>query len=123
MPPRYDASPAVFRDYPLRFLVCLILIPVFGVGLVLLGVWWIIARSTRLIVDEVRATLTSGILSKQVTEVQLSSIRTVKIDKTLVDRIFDVGTVSVFTSGDAPELVVKGMPYPEGLAKALRREV
>jgi uncharacterized membrane protein YdbT with pleckstrin-like domain len=123
MPPRYDASPAVFRDYPLRFLVCLILIPVFGVGLVLLGVWWIIARSTRLIVDEVRATLTSGILSKQVTEVQLSSIRTVKIDKTLVDRIFDVGTVSVFTSGDAPELVVKGMPDPEALAKALRREV
>ena len=46
MPPRYDASPAVFRDYPLRFLVCLILIPVFGVGLVLLLVWWIIARST-----------------------------------------------------------------------------
>jgi uncharacterized membrane protein YdbT with pleckstrin-like domain len=123
MPPRYDASPAVFRDYPLRFLVCLILIPVFGVGLVLLGVWWIIARSTRMTVDEVRATLTSGILSKQVTEVQLSSIRTVKIDKTLVDRIFDVGTVSVFTSGDAPELVVKGMPDPEALAKALRREV
>jgi uncharacterized membrane protein YdbT with pleckstrin-like domain len=123
MPPRYDASPAVFRDYPLRFLVCLILIPVFGVGLVLLLVWWIIARSTRMTVDEVRATLTSGILSKQVTEVQLSSIRTVKIDKTLVDRIFDVGTVSVFTSGDAPELVVKGMPDPEALAKALRREV
>jgi uncharacterized membrane protein YdbT with pleckstrin-like domain len=122
MPPRYDASPAVFRDYPLRFLVCLILIPVFGAGLVLLGIWWIIARSTRLTVDEVRATLTSGILSKQVTEVQLSSIRTVKIDKTLVDRIFDVGTVSVFTSGDAPELVVKGMPDPEALAKALRRE-
>ena len=123
MPPRYDASPAVFRDYPLRFLVCLILIPVFGVGLVLLGIWWIIARSTRLTVDEVRATLTSGILSKQVTEVQLSSIRTVKIDKTLVDRIFDVGTVSVYTAGDAPELVVKGMPDPEALAKALRREV
>ncbi len=122
MPPRYDASPAVFRDYPLRFLVCLILIPVFGLGLVILFVWWIIARSTRMTVDEVRATLTSGILSKQVTEVQLSSIRTVKIDKTLVDRIFDVGTVSVFTSGDAPELVVKGMPDPEALAKALRRE-
>jgi uncharacterized membrane protein YdbT with pleckstrin-like domain len=123
MPPRYDASPAVFRDYPLRFLVCLILIPVFGLGLVILAVWWIIARSTRMTVDEVRATLTSGIFSKQVTEVQLSSIRTVKIDKTLVDRIFDVGTVSVFTSGDAPELVVKGMPDPEALAKALRREV
>jgi uncharacterized membrane protein YdbT with pleckstrin-like domain len=122
MPPRYDASPAVFRDYPLRFLVCLILIPVFGLGLVILFVWWIIARSTRMTVDEVRATLTSGILSKQVTEVQLSSIRTVKIDKTLVDRIFDVGTVSVFTSGDSPELVVKGMPDPEALARALRRE-
>jgi uncharacterized membrane protein YdbT with pleckstrin-like domain len=122
MPPRYDASPAVFRDYPLRFLVCLILIPVFGLGLVILAVWWIIARSTRMTVDEVRATLTSGILSKQVTEVQLSSIRTVKIDKTLVDRIFDVGTVSVFTSGDTPELVVRGMPDPEALARALRRE-
>ena len=122
MPPRYDASPAVFRDYPLRFLLCLILIPVFGLGLVLLLGWWIVARSTRMTVDEVRATLTSGILSKQVIEVQLSSIRTVKIDKTLVDRIFDVGTVSVFTSGDAPELVVKGMPDPEALAKALRRE-
>jgi uncharacterized membrane protein YdbT with pleckstrin-like domain len=122
MPPRYDASPAVFRDYPMRFLVCLILIPVFGLGLVILAVWWIIARSTRMTVDEVRATLTSGIFSKQVTEVQLSSIRTVKIDKSFVDRIFDVGTVSVFTSGDAPELVVKGMPDPEALAKALRRE-
>lgn len=122
MPPRYDASPAVFRDYPMRFLVCLVLIPVFGAGLVLLAIWWIIARSTRLTVDEIRATLTRGILSKEVIEIQLSSIRTVKIDKTLVDRIFDVGTVSVFTAGDTPEIVVNGMPDPEALAKALRRE-
>ncbi len=60
------------------------------------------------------------LLSKEHTEIELSSIRTVKIDQSLLDRMLDVGTLRIYTAGDTPELEMKGLPEPAKLREVLR---
>lgn len=116
---RYQANPSMFKSRPLTFLLCVILIPV-GIGIVALLIWWLINRATTVTVDEDRIALDKGLLAKEHTEIELSSIRTVKVDQSLLDRMLDVGTLRIYTAGDKPELEMKGLPDPADLRAALR---
>jgi len=89
-------------------------------GLVWLLVWYIKNRCTLVTVGDERILLSQGVFAKERIEVELSSIRTVEIDQTLVDRIFNVGILKIYTAGDRPELKQGGMPDPERLRSALR---
>ncbi|MDQ0317451.1 PH domain-containing protein [Amorphus orientalis] len=119
MPVRYQAHPSMFKSRPLTFILCVILIPL-GIGIVALVVWWLIHRTTTVTVDGDRVALDRGILSKEHTEIELQSIRTVKVDQSLPDRLLNVGTLRIYTAGDRPEMEVKGLPDPEALRAALR---
>ncbi|WP_018699396.1 PH domain-containing protein [Amorphus coralli] len=119
MPPRYQAHPSMFKSHPLLFILCVILIPAV-IGIVALVVWWLFNRATTVTVDDDRISLDKGLLAKEHTEIELSSIRTVKIDQSLLDRILDVGTLRVYTAGDVPELQMKGLPEPARLREVLR---
>ena len=48
----YDAHPAMFRAHPFWFVVYIILIPAFGLGLLLLLYWYIETRQKRVTVLE-----------------------------------------------------------------------
>lgn len=117
---RYQANPSMFRSRPLTFIICVILIPV-GVGILALLIWWLFNRATTITVDDERIALDKGLLAKEHTEIELDSIRTVKVDQSLFDRILDVGTLRIYTAGDQPELQMKGLPNPSDLREALRR--
>lgn len=119
MPVRYQAHPSMFRSKPLLFILCVILIPV-GIGIVALVVWWMIHRTTTVTVDDDRVALDRGLLSKEHTEIELDSIRTVKVDQSVLDRLMNVGTLRIYTAGDRPEMEIKGLPDPEDLRSALR---
>jgi len=54
-----------------------------------------------------------GLLNKRRKEVTLANIRAVEVYQTLFNRIFDVGEVKVYTTGDHPEIVVRGLPQPQ----------
>ncbi|MEM7693283.1 MAG: PH domain-containing protein [Pseudomonadota bacterium] len=115
----YQEHPKMFADEPGRFMLAVLLIPVV-VGALWL-VWWTIqTRCTRLTVGDERVILSRGVFAKERLEIELSSIRTVQIDQSFVDRIFNCGILKVYTAGDSPELQVGGMPDPERLRGALR---
>lgn len=115
----YDEHPTMFADEPGRFILMVILIP-FIVGIVWGLFWYIQLRCTRLIIQSDRVKLSRGVFNKEQMEIEHRSIRTVQIDQTFVDRIFNCGILKIYTAGDNPELVVKGMPDPERLRQALR---
>ncbi len=117
--PLYKAHPTMFADEPGRFVLACLLIPV-GVGIVWLIVWWIINRSTLVTIDDERVTFRRGIFSKENIEVEMGSIRTVRVDQTFVDRIFDCGILKVYTTGDSPDIDQGGLPDPTKLRMALR---
>ena len=109
----YKDSPAMFRNRPLLFLVCCALIP-FGIGALILLVWWIRCLGISLVVTDKRVTLRRGLLSKATNDVLIADIRNVKIEQSMWQRIFGVGKVAVSTSGQADmEIEVQGLPAPE----------
>ena len=115
----YEAHPRMFADEPLWFVVAVLLVPT-GIGVVWLAYWYIRNRCTVVTVTEERVQLSRGILAKERIEVELATVRTVRIDQTFIDRIFNVGILKVYTAGDNPEIMQKGLPDPASLRTALR---
>ena len=109
----YQDHPAMFRNRPVLFLVCCALIP-FGIGIVVLLAWWLHCQATSLLITESSVTLRKGLLSKSTNDVLIADIRNVRIEQTMWQRIFGVGSVAVSTSGQADmEIEVHGVPAPE----------
>jgi uncharacterized membrane protein YdbT with pleckstrin-like domain len=115
----YQDSPAMFRNRPVLFLACCALIP-FGIGLVVLLVWWLRCLATTLVITDRRVTLRKGLLSKSTNDVLIADIRNVQVRQSLLQRIFGVGAVAVSTSGQGDmEIEVHGMPAPDRIKAIL----
>jgi uncharacterized membrane protein YdbT with pleckstrin-like domain len=142
----YDAHPAMFRNHPLGFLLlwALLLGPVVlllafrdeivalgdfppvlllggsGLGAILLLYWFLKTRATRLRVTGDQVHLEQGLLSKQHIDLQVQQIRAVRVYQGLLDRIFRVGRIEVFTTGDSSEFTIGGMPNPHWIREHVR---
>jgi uncharacterized membrane protein YdbT with pleckstrin-like domain len=53
-----------------------------------------------------------GLLSKERSELNITSIRTVKVKQSFWNRIFGTGTIELYTAGDSAEIIAVGMPDP-----------
>lgn len=115
----YDAHPAMFRSNPLLFILLLISV----VGIVGLGIWWIKCKGERLAVSDSEILMERGLLSKQRTQLALSSVRTVRISQSIFQRMLGVGNIEIFSAGDYAEIAIRGMPDPNRVrALAARRD-
>lgn len=112
MTSQYAEHPAMFRNNPLGFILAVILVPV-AIGILILMFWYLKCKSTRLEINGNEIILEQGLLSKERTELNISGIRSVKIKQSLFNRLFGVGTLSIYTAGDSPEIQAYGMPRPE----------
>jgi len=107
----YSAHPAMFKSNPLGFILALLLVPL-AVGILILLWWYLQCKSTRLDVEGGTVMLERGLLSKERIELDIDRVRTVRIYQSFFNRMFGVGTISVYTSGDMAEFEVAGMPDP-----------
>lgn len=118
----YKAHPAMFRAHPFWFILCVLLIAAFGVGILVLLYWYIKTRATALTVTDSELMYERGILSKDRTSVSLKHVRSVSIAQGFINRILGVGTIQISTAGDEPEFTIADMPDPyviqEAIAKA-----
>ncbi len=108
----YSEHPVMFRNRPFAFLLSVLLVPV-GIGIIILLVWYMKCKATKLEIGNGEISLERGLLSKDRTEVDMSSVRSVKVYQSFMNRLFGVGSVAVYTAGDAPELTAEGMPRPQ----------
>lgn len=104
----YDENPAMFRSSPLLFILLLISV----VGIIGLGIWWIKVKGERLAVSDREVLQERGLLAKQRTQLNLASVRTVRISQSIGQRIFGVGDIEIFSAGDYAEIAIRGMPDP-----------
>ena len=104
----YRAHPAMFRNRPVLFLLCLALVCAWGIGLPWLLAWWIDSLATTLTVTNERITLRL-----------IADVRNVQIGQSMLQRFFGVGSVGVSSAGQGGmEIEVAGLPAP-GLVKAI----
>ena len=71
----YDEHPAMFRAHPLLFILLLVSV----VGIVAIAIWWVLHKGERLALSDREVLMEKGLLSKQRTEIALSSIRSVRM--------------------------------------------
>lgn len=142
----YDAHPSMIRSRPFAVLVAFAAIPL-GIALAMLGgslipeaapvtqvlgllvaafgfltlmFWYVRAKSDHLVIRDDEIVWTHGLLNKGYTEISMSSVRTTRLHQTLLQRIMNAGDIEIYTSGDAPELVVRGLPNPGEILRVIK---
>jgi len=98
-----------------------------GYALILFGVfrligWWFTARFDQLEIRENELIWTHGFLNKNYTETNMSSIRTVRVHQSLFQRMVNAGDLVIYTTGDMPELAIKGLPRPNEIREHIKRQ-
>jgi uncharacterized membrane protein YdbT with pleckstrin-like domain len=110
----------MFKNNPIGFIVALLLIPVFGIGLLILLGWHLKNKASKLTVDENEILYEKGLLSKERSELKITSVRATKVKQSFFNRIFGVGAIEIYTAGDAPEIVATGMPDPNKIRELIK---
>lgn len=121
MEPLYSESPVMFKNNPLGFILSIVIIPAFGVGLVILLIWYLRCISSKLTITETEILYEQGLLSKNRSEIGFSSVRTIKVKQSFFNRIFGTGTIELYTAGDEPEIVASGMPDPNKVRELIKQ--
>lgn len=136
--PLYEASPSMFRNRPVHFVVGVGLIvapfvliiasPILRkwippehmvllalgsivacpVAALLMLRWWLRCLGTKLTITPERITLRSGLLSRSMSEVHTADVRNVMTSQTIFQRLFDVGSVGVSTAGQSGVEIMVG---------------
>ena len=118
----YSENPAMWKNRPLIVILFVLLIPVFGLGLVLLLIWYARTKAMKLEIDGRDVIYEQGLLSKIRTELSTDKIRSVKVTQGLFNRMFGVGKIEIFTAGDSPEIVAAGMPRPHTIRNLIKAQ-
>ncbi len=117
---KYSEHPVMFKNHPFGFILSVILIPAFGVGIIIFLVWFLKTKALKLTVTDDDILFEKGLLSKERSELSLSSVRTVKVKQTFINRIFGVGSIEIFTAGDVAEISMAGLPDPNRIRELIR---
>ena len=115
----YREHRAMFKAAPVRFIVMLGLVPVFGFGLMLLLFWWVECRCQTLELNTGLIVFRRGVLAKEHIELQAAMVRSTRVEQGLLQRIFDIGDIYITSSGSSPEIVARGMPAPKRLRELI----
>lgn len=142
----YDAHPSMIRSRPFAVLVAFAAIPlgialalfagslvptaepvtkvlgllVAAFGFLTLMFWYVRAKSDRLVIKDDEIVWTHGLINKGYTEISMASVRTTRLSQALLQRIMNAGDIEIYTSGDNPELVVKGLPDPGQILRLIK---
>lgn len=118
----YEAYPSMLRVSPFGFVISILLVPVFGVGILILLIWYLKTRMDKLMITSRDVIWTHGLLSKQNTEFNIGSVRTIKINQSLLQRMLKSGDVEIYTAGDMPEIKIAGLPDPSKIREIIKEQ-
>jgi len=89
----------------------IVLLPVVGLGLVLLVWVYILYKSTEIAITNKRVIAKSGFITRNTIELNLPKIESVQVEQNLPGRMFDYGTIIIAGAG-TPNLSIPGVASP-----------
>ena len=85
------------------------------------GYWMLLSQFTTLTVTNDRTIYQRGFVSRETSEVQHDDVRNIQLDQSFVQRLLNVGGVSISSSGqDDIEVVAKRLPNPKRIIELIR---
>ena len=117
-----EMQPA-FISYLGSFIVGILGLLLFGIGLLVL-IWIVLDRaSKRYTVTNKRVIVRKGIIAKHVDEVEIEHIRSINTRQNIWQRLLGYGNVLIGTAGTAGiEIVIKNISNPEGIKDLIRSQ-
>jgi uncharacterized membrane protein YdbT with pleckstrin-like domain len=113
----HEAAISLWTQTPL-ILLGLILLPVFGIGLIFWGMAYVRYTSTELAVTTKRTVAKFGFISRHTMEMNLSKIETIQVRQGLLGRIFDFGSLIISGAG-IPQEPIPGISQPMEFRRAV----
>ncbi len=96
----WKANPSFLAYIPV-FIIGTLLIPIFGIGLLII-LYAVLSRNTTVFtLTNRRATAKSGIISRTMREVGTKDIRNINVSQGILGRIFGIGTVEIESAAAA----------------------
>jgi uncharacterized membrane protein YdbT with pleckstrin-like domain len=95
----------------------ILLLPVFGAGLIFLVVAYVRYQSTELAVTTKRVIVKHGFIRRRTVEINLSKVESIQVDQGVLGRVFDFGTLIVAGTGTS-HAPLKGIAAPMEFRKA-----
>jgi uncharacterized membrane protein YdbT with pleckstrin-like domain len=94
-----------------------VLLPVFGAGLIVLGMVYIKYKSTELAITNRRVIAKFGFISRRTIELNLAKVESIQVDQSLMGRVFDYGTL-VMSGAGAAQAPIAGIADPLAFRRA-----
>jgi uncharacterized membrane protein YdbT with pleckstrin-like domain len=107
---QYEGKVSVWSLLP-KIAVGLVLIPLYGVGLLLLVSAAIRYYTTELAITDRRVIAKFGLIRRSTIEINLSKVETIQVDQSILARIFNFGNVLVAGAG-SPQTPIPGISNP-----------
>jgi uncharacterized membrane protein YdbT with pleckstrin-like domain len=95
----------------------ILLLPLFGLGLVLLLVAYVKYRTTELAITTRRVIAKFGFISRRTVELNIQKVESIQVEQSMMGRILDYGTL-IISGGGNPQAPIPGISHPIAFRKA-----
>ena len=97
--------------------VGLVLLPAFGLGLIVWIVAWVRYKSTELAITTKRVIVKVGFIRRSTVEININKVESIQVDHAILGRLFNFGTLVIAGAG-TPQAPVAGISAPMEFRKA-----
>ena len=94
-----------------KIILGILLLPLFGLGLILLVWVFVIYKTTEIAITNKRVIAKFGFIRRRTVEINLQKIESIQVDQNVVGRLLSYGTINVAGAG-TPSLTVPGIADP-----------
>ena len=84
-----------------------LLLPAFGIGLILLLMAYVRYKSTEIAVTTRRIIVKTGYISRKTVEINLNKVESLQVDQGMLGRMLDFGTLVIAGTGASHEPIVR----------------
>jgi uncharacterized membrane protein YdbT with pleckstrin-like domain len=88
-----------------------LLLPLFGLGLIPLVMAWVRYKTTELAITNKRVIAKFGFISRRTIEININKIESIQVDQGILGRLFDHGTLLISGAGN-PQAPIPGISQP-----------
>ena len=80
---------------------------------------WVRRMFTRAVVSGDRLRYEIGVTSKSTRNIQLTKVQDIRVDQSFLQRLLDIGNISIETSGETSRLTIANVDHPQAVVEEL----